>query len=319
MRRVLVLLIVASLSACTARRDARIAELERQLAERDREIAELRARQKPEAPPAARAEGQLRQPEEHATTIEDQEVSRALEIALVRQGGSVLPPWVFQVEPELAYTYNDFHGIRRDTFTSSVSLRAGLPWDAQALVFVPYVFYVDQTDVGSTSNIGDVQLALTKRLVSETDYVPELLLTGRWKSDSGDSGGVLTTGTSGDAFQATVTAVKTQEPLVLFGSPSYTVSLPADDVLQGAGVKLGAILVATPDTSLQLDVDVNALFATRVRGFEVRDSDRVSGIVDLGVVTVVSKDMVLNVIAGIGFTSAAPDFRLGVSLPITRY
>jgi hypothetical protein len=43
--------------------------------------------------------------------------------------------------------------------------------------------------------------------------------------------------------------------------------------------------LATPETSLQLDVDVNAYFATRVRGFEIRDADRVSGVVDLGVFT----------------------------------
>jgi hypothetical protein len=316
MRIVLVFAAAALIVSCAASRDRRIADLERQLQERDREIAELRRREDA-APAQPGRPAEADQPENGG-----EDMSRALERALVRQGGMVLAPWVIQVEPEIAYTYSEPEdGGRRDTFVSSVTVRTGLPWALQADVYVPYVIYDRQSGVGSSSDLGDIQLAVTKRLVPEAEYVPELLLTGRWKTDTGKTGGDLPTGTGGHALQATLGAVKTKEPIVLFGFPSYTADLPSDDVDYGdtAGAKLGVLLAATPDTSLLLDVDVNSSFATRVGRFEIGDSDRLSGVVEIGLATVLSKDLFLNLTTGIGFTSAAPDFRLAASLPFTRY
>jgi hypothetical protein len=191
----------------------------------------------------------------------------------------------------------------------------------QTDLYVPYVFYDRQSKRGSSSDIGDVDLGLTKRLVSEADRVPELLLTGRWKTRTGKSSGDLPTGTGTDALQAALTAVKREEPLVLFATPSYTANLRSGDVEYGdtVGAKLGVLLAATPDTSLLLDVDVNSSFATRVGGFEIGDSDRLSGVLELGLARVLSRSLFFNTTAGIGFTRAAPDFRLAVSLPLTRY
>ena len=61
-------------------------------------------------------------------------------------------------------------------------------------MFVPYVFYERLKNVGSTSHLGDVQVALTKTAVQEGDLLPELLLTGRWKTETGKSTGRLPTG-----------------------------------------------------------------------------------------------------------------------------
>ena len=74
-------------------------------------------------------------------------------------------------------------------------------------------------------------------------------------------------------------------------------------------------MAATPDTSVFLDVDVNSTFADRVG---VIGSNRLVGVVETGAATVLSRATLLNITAGMGFTSAAPDFRLTVSLP-TRF
>lgn len=304
----------ALLMSCAVVRDRRIAELERRLEQRDREIAELRRRLPAE--PAGRPDA-----DEPLPTDDVDEMTRALEIALVRQGGTVLGRWVVQVEPELAYTYSERDRPRRDTFTSSLTVRAGLPGSLQADIYVPYVLYDRRSGAESSSDIGDISLGLTKRLVAETESVPELLVSGRWKTRSGNSSRDLQTGTGADALQAAITAVKTKEPIVLFASPAYTAHLSADDIDYGdtVGAKLGVFLAATPDTSLLLDVDVNSSFATRVGGFEIGDSDRLSGVVELGLATILRRTTLLNVTAGIGFTDSAPDFRLATSLPITRY
>jgi hypothetical protein len=188
-------------------------------------------------------------------------------------------------------------------------------------VFVPSVLYQHLEDAGSSSDLGDVTLGATKRLLSETERLPELLLTGRWKTRTGNSTGLFRSGSGVDALQVGGTVVKTDAPIVLFGSPSYTFNLSSDDLDLGdvAGLKLGGLLAVTPDTSVLLDVDLNPSFETRVGGFAIGDSDRLSGVVELGVARVLSKHTLLNVTAGIGFTDTAPDFRLATSLPVTFY
>jgi hypothetical protein len=318
MRIALAVMAAALLAACV-RPDPRVAELERQLRERDREIAELRAQKAPAQPTSPQPEATA----DERAVVKGDDASQALEIALVRQGGSILPRWAIQVEPQLTYVYREADGIRRNSFVASTGLRAGLPWDLQADLFVPYVFYTERSDDGSTSHIGDVRVGLTKRLLQERQLVPELLLRGRWKTETGKSSGLLPTGSAGNALETSFTAVKTQEPLVFFATPFYSFSFGDDD--EGfdpgdlAGGRLGVILSATPDTSLFVDVDVASSVGSQHSGSEFLDVSGVSGVVDLGLLTVVSKDTVLNVSAGIGFTTAAPDFSLAVSLPITHY
>jgi hypothetical protein len=318
MKILLLLIIVAQISACAAARDRRIAELERQLAERDKEIAMLRRQGRP--PGAETAEPVVPAKEDRPTDAAE-DLTQALERALVVQGGSLLPAWTVQIQPELAYTYSERDDQRRDTFVSSVTLRSGLPWELQAELFVPYVAYDRLREMGSSSDLGDINLGLSKRLLREAEYVPELLVTARWKTTTGKDGGQVPTGTGAHAIQATVTAVKSKEPIVLFATPSYIHQFASDDTDYGdiVGIRLGLLLAATPDTSLILDVDVNSSFATRVGGFEIDDSDRVSGVIELGLATILTRNTFLNITAGIGFTSAAPDFRLATSLPITFY
>jgi hypothetical protein len=330
MRSIVALAACAMTIACTAGVDHRVADLERQLRERDREIAQLRQYSQIPNPPTSRSPAEPPAPlaapspppaDAERSTDVPEDLSHALERALVRQGGLVLPPASVQIEPEIAYTYSEPGGRRRDTFTSAVTLRAGMPWALQAEVYVPYVLYDRRAGKHSSGTVGDVNVGLVRRLLSERERVPELLATVRWKTRTGTHRGDLPTGTGAYAVQGLLTAVKRHDPLVLFGSVSYIHNFNVDDVHYGdvVGTKLGLLLAATPDTSVQLDVDVNSNFATRVGGFAIADSDRLSGIVELGVARVLTRGLFFDLTAGIGFTSAAPDFRLAASLPFTWY
>jgi hypothetical protein len=304
--------ICAGLGACAAP-DSRVQELEQQLRERNAEISALHRQlgtaEKPAptpAPEAAPAQGGVSEDE-----------TRALERALVRQGGSIIPQGAIEAEPEFDYFYSEPNGGRRDTFVSAITLRYGLPWALQADLRVPYVIYDRQTGFRSVSGLGDVELALTKDLVAERELVPELLFTGRWKTTTGRTSTVLPLGTGSDTLQALLTAVKTQDPIVLFGRLSYTESLghgPAD-LGNLVGGTIGSFLAATPNTSVFLDVDVNSSLENRIG---VIGANRLVGLVETGATTVLSRATVLDINAGIGFTSAAPNFRLIISLP-TRF
>jgi hypothetical protein len=338
MRRALPLLALAWLLTACAATDRRVEELQRQLQQRDAEIAALRrqldpaAQQNAPAPPSTaeqpapseqeqrptRGEAEQRPARSETKAVEEEEASRALERALVLQSGRVIPRGAVEIEPEISYFYSEPNGRRRDTFISVLTARVGLPWAAQAEVRVPYVIHDRLADVDSSSGVGDIELALTKQVLTEREFVPALLVSGRWKTTTGDSGGTLPTGTGANALQAALTAVKAQDPLVFFGTLRYTRNFPSGerDLGDSVGGKLGAFLVATPDTSLLLDVDVESSFPSRFGEQEITETDRLAGIVEIGLATIVTRATLLSITTGIGFTSTAPDFRLTVSLPV---
>jgi hypothetical protein len=304
-------------------RDALIQQMRRQidaLSHRVETLEERAAGARSAAPPAAL-------PQESRRSIQPEptdETARALERELVRRGALVLPRGVIEIEPEVSYTYREpATASRRDTFSSALTLRYGLPWTLQAEARVPYVITDHQEGFDRTRGIGDIELALTKQLFAEDRWIPGLLVSGRWITSTGDNAfgsRRLPTGTGADGLQAAIAAVKTHDPLVLFGRASYTTYVSPDGIDWGdaIGLRLGTVLAASPETSLFFDVDVTSNSAARINGRQIRETDRVSAVFEAGVGTIIGRDTLLNITGAIGITDAAPDLRLLVSLP-TRF
>ena len=247
------------------------------------------------------------------------ETTRTLERALVRQGGLVLRPGVFELEPGLVYAYREVNAVRRDALTSALTLRLGLPWGTQGDVQAPYVLLDRQAGLGTTSGLGDVDVALTKQLLvgGPARSVPDLLLTVHWKTATGASGGSLPPGTGTHSIAGFLTAVERDDPLVLLVSIYYSWNLRARDLDRGdaIGAILRMLLAATPNTSLLLGIDAASFFATTLQGQSVPGSERLIAVLDLGLATILWRDLFLNVTAGIGITPAAPDFQIAIALP----
>jgi hypothetical protein len=277
------------------------------------------------------------------------ETLRALERTLVQAGGLLLPKWALEVEPRLEYTLDESgglrfangiglvnHDVRRDSLTSSLTFRLGLPWEAQAEVTVPYVLNQERTAMGNfaqeTHNgtgLGDVEIGLTRQLLWESDLVPDLLAAVRWKTTTGESAfdvdlGDLAVGSGFHAVSGTLTAVKSREPLVFFGNLTYTGNLPNTktglDIDPGdtVGFTLGSILAAGPGTSLSFALDTTFSQATEVNSRDIPGSDGASATLKLGASTVLpfsASRSLLSVTAGVGVTDDAPDLRLVASLP----
>jgi hypothetical protein len=134
-----------------------------------------------------------------------------------------------------------------------------LAWSSQLDVAVPYSFIQEERATGGSSKrrhsgLGDVQLGLTKQLLSERGWLPDLLTTINWKSKTGGSD----IGSGLYAIQAGLTAVKRRDPLAFFGSVAHTWNLSerqsGNDVDEGntVGVRLGTLLATSPDTSCAL-------------------------------------------------------------------
>ena len=295
-------------------------------------------------PPPAAAKPAAPAPSASEQAAATDEGARALERALVREGGLVLPRKVIEVEPRLEYTYRGVQGLsivsvagipqvleqdlRRDEFEASLALRAGLSANFQVDVRVPYV-WIDQnratggalSESERVSGWGDIELGLTKQLA--TARRGGLLGSLVWKSASGAHElGRLSPGTGFNSLQAALNVVAREDPLVFFISPSYTWVFERDksgfnvDPGDAVGLKAGTLLAASPDTSLRGSFEISRVSRTRVDGQHVPGSETTIGILELGLSKVLSRRTLLDIQFGIGVTPDAPGFRLRLALPM---
>lgn len=286
-------------------------ESRRQLIERDAEIERLK--RKIEALEKERA----------GPPDQDEEMTRALERALVQQGGALLRRGTYELEPELSYSHWDkTRSIRRYTLQSALSLRAGLGWDSQAQVRLPYVHV--STAAGDASGLGDVELSWAKQLSSERGSLPALVGALGWVSRTGEDGfnGEIPTGGGFDVFQAGMTATKRHDPLVYYGNVSYAVARPRtiNDVRlrpgDTLGVRLGSILAASPHSSVSLGLNLAFVGESEANAQDVPDSDTVLGTLQVGFAAVLTRRVMLNVTTDVRLSGDVPNFRLGISLPV---
>lgn len=274
-----------------------------------------------------------------AFPVDEEAVERALERTLVEQGALLLPPGAFEVEPSLTYTQDESSAPvvrgnfiaeeerRQNVLEAEAMLRFGLPYDAQAEVDIPYEFTRDETvtsirfaDVDKTSSessgFGDVSIGLTKTLLREKGWRPDLLANVTWDTRTGGGGGGA--GSGFDEVTGTLTAVKRIDPIVWVGNIFYQYAFEHNDVRPGdeIGFSLGPILAISPETSARLLV--HQTFSNEVEAFgeDIPGSDQVEGTVEFGVSSVLSRRVLLDLSAEIGVTEDAPDFEFGVSLPI---
>lgn len=279
--------------------------------------------------------------------IEEDETVRALERALVREGGFLLPRGSFELEPRLQYSYRGTRGLgivsvpsglqivnretKHDRFEGTLGLRAGLPWAAQAELRVPYV-WTQQTGSAAAvgfsesqrqSGLGDAELQVTKQLIGERGNHPALLASLNLKTTSGHfSPGRLSSGSGFVSWQGAITAVKRQDPLVFVGSVSYIGFRSREfndskmDPGDGIGIRFSTILAASPETSLRAGLDFSRYGKTRINGTGVPGSDLVNGVIELGVSTLLSSHTLLDLNVGFGVTPDAPNLRISMSLPI---
>lgn len=288
-----------------------VEELQRLLRERDARIEELSRRVQSLQKPAA-ASG------------EDEETNRALERALVRQGGMLLRAGVAEVEPQLSYAHWD---SSRSTATRHVGeaallLRAGLGGESQFQARVPYLHV--STAAGSTNDFGDIELSFSRQFVREAAPVPSIVASLGWLARTGNDGfdGDIPTGGGFNVLQAGATALHRHDPLVYYAGLSYAwpharnVDAVEVEPGQSLGVRLGSILAATPEASVSAGLNLSFVRALRVDGERVPDSDTVLGTLQIAFGRIVGRGVMLNLAGDFRVTGEVPNFRLSASLPI---
>jgi len=282
-------------------------ELQRQLRDRDARIRELTER--------------LESLEKKAEP--DDDLLRALERTLVLQGALMLRPRTYEVEPQFVYErWDKDRPPLRYRSEAAVTARAGLAWDSQVQIRVPYAHVSTLGD--SASGLGDVDVALSHQLARESGYWPGLVASIAWLSRTGSDGldGRVPTGGGFNVLQAGITASKRQDPLVHYATVAYADARARR--IEGAyvdpgntlGFRLGTILAASPGSSLTLGVNLAFVDSARVDGQSVPGTDTVSGTLQIGLGTVLSKSAMLSLGGEFRFSGNVPNFRLSLALPI---
>jgi hypothetical protein len=281
--------------------------------------------------------------------------NRALERSLVITGGLLLPAGTFELQPSIQYSFSRIGGVpiatgtgvttaardvRSDNVTASLGLRAGLPWTSQLDITLPFLYGTSDVIIGGTKDstsaagLGDLQVGLSKQLTQDREWVPGLIGSVTWKPATASASVVnlfsptntasrpisLTTGF--DAVALGLTAIKRKDPLVFFGGYAHSFVFPdrrgGTKVSPGDsnGMNVGAILAASPDVSLRSSFNASYTDAFRLNGRKVEGSGEVIGTFEVGTSVTLSDSVLLDVVAGAGVTSAAPDFLVNVSMPI---
>lgn len=273
---------------------------------------------------------------------------RALERTLVRQGTLLLRPGELELEPGLAYTRREndapvfvtnggaasvFVGendVRRNEYLGSVDLRAGIPFDAQLELSLPYRV-VNQsvvTDVGfdeadeadeTGQGLGDLTLAAAKTLLRQKGWRPDLVARAWWDTRTGetqDDGVALAAGF--DEIGFSLSALRRQDPLAFFAAVSYETALEKDDFDPGdeVGLSLGSALAVTPDTSIRLSFDQRFVDDASFGGRSINGSDETVATLSFDLGTVLTRRLLLNLGVDVGVSDDAPDYAARVSLPI---
>ncbi|MGZ8242102.1 transporter [Methylomagnum sp.] len=278
--------------------------------------------------------------------VDEEAAQRALERTLVITGALLLPYGQFEVQPGFSYNHaqNDFPALvraqngsngmvaaavdtRSDFIGGNVFMRLGLPLDSQLEFYVPYQSIDRETvvshgggvlsyDDSQGTGFGDIRLGLAKTLLQEKHWWPDVIARLTWDSDTGQTPNRVVLGSGFDELQGSITVTKRQDPLVFIGSVAYQSAFEKRNVRPGdvLSFSLGAILAASPETSLRVILNQNFVDRVEVDGDALKGTDRVSSTLNFGASSILGKGLFLDFTAGIGLTSDSPDYTVGVSL-----
>jgi len=302
---------------------------------------------------------------------EERRASQSLDQALLVRGGLLLPSGVLEADNTASYfsmssdhlTVDGFallpilvvgditsQRLRRDILIHSLTARLGLPKRFQMDVTVPYGYVLNRTVASNSKEtsvsqfgLGDIAAGLSRQLTLEHGKVPDMLANFRFKSATGTNSYDLQSaetslGSGFNSLQGSLTAAKSSDPVVFFGSLSYTRSLPAHHTIpvsdsadpsvtstvgylrpgDSFGFQLGSILALNTETSMTLGWDQRFTQETKLDGVRLPASYLVEGTLRIGTSYIYAPGRMVDLSFGVGLTPDTPNLQFSVGVPIRR-
>jgi hypothetical protein len=303
----------------------------------------------PAAPPPAA-------PPPAAPSVEDQQLIRAaFERTLIDRGGLLLRPWSFELEPSTSYSHSSSENLvidgftifpvlvvgdifsermRRDTLTTTLTARLGLPWRSQLEIRAPWVHEDISRLTGdgqesklSDQGFGDLEIALSRDLPRFFGRGPQLLGSLRWKMATArdafghDEDQEIPFGSGFETLTASLTGVSVLDPVVFFGTLSFTEALAARkgeqqiDPGDRISLQLGMALALNLETSLSVAFEQAFTARTRLDGIDVPGTYVNTGTMSMGLSRTFPSGRSFDTSLAIGLSEDSPDLQLGFSMP----
>ncbi|WP_156776884.1 transporter [Nitrococcus mobilis] len=309
-------------------------------------LAEAAEPQSPTQPPSG-AQNQAHPAAPGQFEVDEEAAERALERTLVVQGALLLPFGLAEIQPSFSYTRSELddqnlalqqgtpflveQDIRRNTFIGDLFFRFGLPFDSQLEFGIPYQYFdskvvtdfsgggVGRNEVSdSSSGFGDFRVGLAKGLLREGLWWPNLIGRVTWNTDTGKTNAANPLGNGFNELSGSLTATKRQDPLVFIGSFTYTTSFEKNGIDPGDAFNfsVGALLAASPETSLRLTINQSFVDKIKVDGRAFDGSDRVIASLAFGASSIVGHGKFLDLAATAGLTDQAPDYSVTLTLVV---
>jgi hypothetical protein len=260
----------------------------------------------------------------------------------------LLSPGFLEVEPRLDYARREDSTPRlfvsdsnsqilagetkqnSDNLTANFTVRLGLPWDAQLEIGLPYRwrevastdsigFVPAESTTRSGAAFGDVSIGLAKTLLRESLRRPNLVGRITWDTNSGKlSENSLSLGGGFNELRGSLTAIKTQDPIVFLGGVSYEYSLENEQIKPGSiiSANVGSLIALSPETSIRFLFSGAYQDESKLSGNEIIGSDRTIASFIVGSSTLLAPRTLLNLSVAIGLTDDADDFDIFLSLPL---
>jgi hypothetical protein len=301
----------------------------------------------------------------------ERHASAALDQALLVRGGLLLPAGMLEVDAAASYfSLSSDHVVvqgfalypilvvgnitsetlRRDILINSYTARMGITKRLQLDAMVPYGFVlnrtVDATETQTTQSqfgMGDIAGGASYQFVDEHGSVPDVLGSLHYKANNGTNSYNLQSaetslGTGFNGLTGAVTAAKTNDPLVFFGSLSYTRNFPAHHTVpisnpsnpndtttvayirpgDAFGFQLGSVLSLNPETSMTVGWDQLFTREAKMNGTPLAASYLVEGTLRIGTSYMFAPGRLLDVTMGVGLTPDTPNLQFSVSFPFRR-
>ena len=264
--------------------------------------------------------------------VSPEAAERALERTLVATGNLLVPAGFAEVEPLFSYTRREvptqvLFNVNRNELFPALDVRAGLPWESQLEVSLPWNFQEQQTtDIAVSppqvvsdrwgNALGDLSLGAASQFVHESGWVPSILGRVTWEIPTGPiraNGVPMTSGFNRLGFS--VTALKRQDPLVFVATGGYTKGFEASGINPGNQFNFvtGAFLATSPETSLRTVLSQNFVQDVSVNGITIPGSNTVQPILTFGASTILGRGVLVDLQVGLGLTNTAPKYQVILS------
>jgi hypothetical protein len=243
--------------------------------------------------------------------------------------------------------------IQRNIICPGLSLRYGLK-DLELSTRIPYMMRTDEESfpAGDTmshfsatdGDLGDIEMASFYHLLSEGPIRPDIVfgitgktVTGRdpygLKKEASDNASPrliqFPTGSGHWGVSGTVIFVKTSDPAVLFLNTTYFYNFSRNvgsisgsnygDISPGASIEyqFGMVIGLNEKLAINMAMDQRITWDSMQNGRKMRDSGANAVIANFGMTYAFSNKFSVDVVWGLGMTDDAPDFTIGLRLPIT--